>query len=51
MKYSKENDFIEKLFGNRPVDISYNIVKNPCYGNLGLAKVGHIKFSGEDCVG
>ena len=40
----------DKLFVNKPVEIGYNIVKNPVYENLNLEKDVYIKFFGEDCV-
>ena len=44
------DDVTDKLFVNKPIAISYNIVKNPDYDNLKLEKDGYIKYFGEDCV-
>ena len=47
----QDNDNVtDKLFVNKPVAISYNIVEHPDYDNLNLEKDGYIKYYGEDCV-
>ena len=49
--HAKDNDHVtDKLFVNKQVAIGYNLVKNPDYDNLNLAKDGYIKYFGEDCV-
>ena len=40
-----DNDIVtDKLFGNKPVPIGFNIVKNLDYENLNLEKDAYIKF-------
>ena len=46
---SNNNNFNVELFVNKPVAMSYNLVKNPVYGNLNMEKDGYIKCFGEDC--
>ena len=43
------DDVTDKLFVNKPIAISYNIIKNPDYDKLNLEKDGYIKYF-EDCV-
>ena len=46
-----DNDNVtDKLFVSKPVEIGYNIVKNPDCDNLNLEKECYIKYFGEYCV-
>ena len=44
--YSTNNNFMDKLFVNKPVAIGFNVVKNPDYENLNLEKGCFIKYFG-----
>ena len=49
-RQSLRDDFMEKIFVNKPVALRFEKPKKSYYNNRKLEKIGYIKYFGEVCV-